>query len=337
MTKNVSFRVLVTFLLALIVSVPAFSQQYTAAETKLVEKAKAYYEKSKYDKAIETLKKVQPAHFYDNDLWELRCSYERDRYNVQLITDYITILKKMGKGTTNFDFSKFKSTQYRQEMINSCSTATLVCGKQEVASKVLHEQFIEPSGVDSAVGDEAKDEYNKGGDDYTNQNYTSAIRSFEKALKIDSSYYYANFKIGMCYYNDEKYEKAVPYFRKAISLEPDMLDPRVNLVDCFMKTKSWQDAYNACIDGIIAYPDTRLFNDLDEIADKLGKTFNRHWMSRDYLPGMITATNQEAVTAEPWSYYREAKDKIGDYCNDKGIVKKKLDFTEQKYLETYAW
>jgi hypothetical protein len=104
-----------------------------------------------------------------------------------------------------------------------------------------------------------------------------------------------------------------------------------------MKTKSWQDAYNACVDGIVAYPDTRLFNDLDEIADKLGKTFNRHWMSRDYLPGMITATNQETVSAEPWSYYREAKDKIGDYCNDKGIVKKKLDFTEQKYLETYAW
>jgi tetratricopeptide (TPR) repeat protein len=337
MNKNSSAKVLFAMIFALLFSVPVLAQQYTAAEAKSVEKAKAYYNKGKYDKAIATIQKVQANHFYDNDLWEIRCEYEYDRYNTQLIADFMAILKKAGKGNANFDFSKLKSTEYRQSMINACSTATLVCGKQETASMVLHEQFIEPSGIDSAVSDDAKDEFSKGSDEYSAQNYASAIRNFEKALKIDSNYYQANYRIAMCYFKDEKYEKAVPYFRRAISIQPEMLDPRINLVQSFMKTKSWQDAYNACVDGIIAYPDIRFFNNMDEICDKLGKSFNRHWMKRDYLPSILSSTTQVGIPDEPWSFYREAKDKISDYCNDEGIVKKKIEFTQQKYLETYSW
>ncbi len=334
MPKNLPMKCLLSLLVALLFSIPVLAQQYSSSETKSIEKAKSLYAKGKYDKSIATLKKVQAVHFYDNDLWEMRCVIEQDRYSAQLLTDFLAILKK---GSADFDFDKLKSTQYHQEMVNACSIATLVCGKQETASKVLHEQFIEPSGVDSAVSDEAKEELNKGSDDYTNSNYPDAIRAYQKALKLDSNYYYANYKIGLCYYFDEKYEKAVPYFRKAISIEPKMLDPRQHLVTSLMKTKNWQDAYEACVDGIIAYPDIRFFTKMEEIADKLGKTFNRHWMSRDYLPSMLTSTTQDPITAEPWSYYREAKNKISDYCNDEGIVKKKLEFTEQKYLEAYSW
>ncbi len=337
MTKNTPMKFLFSLFAVLIISLPVLAQQYTSSEVKSIEKAKSYYAKNKYDKAIATLKKVQVTHFYDDDLWELRCSYEYDRYNAQVILDFLDILKKAGKKNASFDFDKLKSTQYHQEMINACSVATMVCGKQETASMILHEQFIEPSGIDSAVTDEAKNEYSKGGDEFNNSNYSAAIRAYENALKLDSIYYYANYKIGMCYYSDEKYEKAVPYFLKAIALEPKMLSSRQNLVSCLMLSKNWQEAYEACVDGIIAYPDIRFFTKLNLIADKLGKTFNRHWMSRNYLPSMITSTSQGAIAAEPWSYYREAKDKISDFCNDFGIVKKKLEFTEQKYLETYSW
>ncbi len=319
----------------LLFSIPMLAQ-YTSAELKSVEKAKAYYQKSKYDKAIATLKKVQNTHFYDNDLWDLRVSYEYDRYQFQLITDITNLLKKISKGSTNFDLSKLKSTEYRSELIGSCSTATLVCPKQETASWILHEQFIEPS-VDTAVSDEAKEEYNKGGDDYSNANYTSAIRAYEKALKIDSNYYYATYKTAMCYYKDEKYEKAIPFFKKAIRIESNMLDPRQNLVNCYMENKNWQEAYNTCVEGIIVYPDIRYFTKMEVICDKLGKTFNRHWMTRDYMPSMLSSTSQSTITEEPWSYYRQAKDKIGEYCNDDGIIKKKLEFTDQKYLESYSW
>lgn len=328
-------KCLLSLAVTFILSIPALAQ-YSAAEIKTIEKAKGYYSKSKYDKAIATLKKVQLNHFYSNELWELRCAYEYDRYQTQLIADFMSILKKAEKGSTNFDFSKLKSTAYRSELIGACSTSTLVCPKQETASWILHEQFIEPT-VDTAVADETKEAYNKASDDYSASNYTAAIRAYEKALKMDSNYYGATYKIAMCYYKDEKFEKAIPFFKKAIRIEPTMLDPRQNLVNCHMKLKSWQDAYNACVDGIVVYPDIRYFVKLDEICDKLGKSFNRHWMERDYMPSMITSTVQTTIADEPWSYYRQAKDKISEYCNDDGIVNKKLEFTDQKYLESYSW
>jgi tetratricopeptide (TPR) repeat protein len=333
--KNATIKCLLALVVAFILSVPAFAQ-YTSAELKSIEKARAYYDKGKYDKAVTTLKKVQLNHYYQDDLWELRCSYEYDRYQIQLITDFMAILKKAGKGSANFDFSKLKSTAYRNELIQSCSEATLVCGKQETASWILHEQFLEPS-VDTAVAEEAKEAYDKASDDYSANNFSAAIRAYEKALKLDSNYYNATYKIAMCYYKDEKFEKAVPYYQKAIRIEPKMIDPRQNLVNCYIKTKSWQEAYNACVEGIVQYPDIRFFSKMTEICEKLGKRFNRHWMQRNYMPSMIAATAQPAISKEPWSYYREAKNKIADYCNDEGVIKKKLEFTEQKYLETYSW
>ncbi|CAN5342464.1 hypothetical protein BH09BAC5_BH09BAC5_13780 [soil metagenome] len=335
MLKNATSKFLLASVVAFIFSISAFAQ-YSASEVKTIEKSKSLYQKGKYDKAIATLKKVQNGHFYDNDLWELRCNYEYDRYEVQFINDITKLLKQIKKGSTNFDLSKLKSTGYRTEMIGSCSMATLVCPKQETASWILHEQFLEPS-VDSAVSDEAKDEFNKGSMDYSDKNYSNAIRSYEMALKLDSNYYNATYKLAMCYYKNENFEKAIPYFLKAIAIENEMLDPRQNLANCYIKTENWQEAYNTCVDGIILYPDIRYFSKMEDICEKLGKKFNRHWMSRDYLPSMLSSSTQLGIQDEPWSFYRQAKDKIGDYCNDDGIVTKKVEFTDQKYLEAYSW
>ncbi len=340
MIKLINSKVVVTILFVLGILVPVFAQRFTSVEMKSLEKAKNYYNKGKYDQAITTLKKVQQIYFYDNYLWDLRCGYEYDRYNKQFKVDYAKALKAKQKGVPKSDnnLAWAKSTQYRKELIYSCSTASLVCGKQETASMVLHELFIEPLDVDAEVKKEAKEIFAMAGVEYKVQNYNSAIRFYENALKADSNYFYANYRIGMCYFKDEKFELAVPYFKKAISIQPDMLNPRLKLVSCYMKIKNWPEAYSSCVNGIIAYPDILFFMQLNEIADKLGKNLNRHWMGRDYLPGILTITEQESVAAtSPWSFYRSAKDKIGDYCNDYGVVKKKVDFTEQKYLEVFAW
>jgi tetratricopeptide (TPR) repeat protein len=333
--KNATLKGAFAVLVALVLSLPAFAQ-YTSAEAKSIQKSKDLYNKGKYDKAITTIKKVQNAHLYDDDLWQLRCIYEYDRYETQFLKDLIALLNKAAKGNANINTDKMKSSEYYSELLVACYSATLVCGRQEMASLILHEKILEPS-VDTAISEDASEQYSKGNEDYNNQNYSSAIRSYEKALKIDSMYYRATNKIAMSYYKDEKYEKAIPYFRKAIRIEPKMLDPRQNLVNSHMKLKQWQEAYNACVDGIIQYPDVRYFIKLEEIAEKLGKTFNRHWMSRDYLPNIVTSATQGPITEEPWSYYRDAKDKISDYCNDDGIIKKSQSLTEMKHLESYSW
>lgn len=337
MMKKAALRGVFATLLLLVFSIPAFSQ-FTAKEQKSIDKSKELYKAGKYDKAVTTIKKVQMAnHYLSDDLWSLRCIYEYYRYNDQWAKDWAPIYAKASKsGSVTVNTDKLKSTQYYSDLIGSCYLATLLCGKQEFASYVLHEQLIKPS-VDTTVSDDAKELYNKGNEEYNNENYTSAIRQYEKAVRMDSTYYKATYKIARCYFKDEKYEKAIPYYQKSIQLQPEMLDPRQDLVTCFMKQKMWQEAYNECIEGIIHYPDISYFNNLDEICDKLGKTFTRHWMTRTSYPNMMTATAQAPITEEPWSYYRDAKDKIADYCDDDGIVTKSTSLTESKYLEVYSW
>jgi tetratricopeptide (TPR) repeat protein len=337
MLKTSSWKGLIIALVAFLIAAPVFAQNYTAAETKSVEKSKALYNKGKYDKAIATINKVLMAHVHDETLWNLRVVYENTRYNEQYSKDISALVKKMNqKGTVTVDFDKLKSTEYRSELIFACYMATLYADHQRLASSVLHDMKIEPS-VDTAISDEARDYRFKGDEEYALQNYSAAIRQYEKAVSEDSAYYTATFDIAFCYYKDEKYDKAAKWFQKAINLQPEMLNPRYYLVESHINAKEWQQAYDACIEGMIQYPFIGYYEQMEKICDKLDKTFKRHWMEREQMPSMITIANQSISSEEPWSFYSSAKEKIADYCNDEGIIKKSQSLTEQKYLESYSW
>jgi tetratricopeptide (TPR) repeat protein len=328
MIKNAALKSVFGALLLLLFALPV-SAQYSAKEQKAIDKSKQLYNDGKYDKAISTIKKVQATHYKDGELWQLRCLYEKDRYDVQWFKDIMSVIN--GKKS-----SSFKSTGYYTEMIVACYLATLNCEGQTQAGLTLHENIIAPS-TDTAVSDDAKEQYSKGSDEYSDKNYTAAIRYFEKAIKEDSTYYKATVRMGLCYYKDEKYEKAIPWLRKAILLEPLMLTGHDFLIQALIETKDWQGAYDACVDAIISYPYDGYFEKMTTVCDKMGKTFDRHWMSRDYLPNIASSTTQGAISETPWSYYREAKNKIGDYCNDDGMIKKSQDLTQMKHMECYSW
>jgi tetratricopeptide (TPR) repeat protein len=264
--------------------------------------------------------------------------YEDERYDVQYAKDIGALVKKLNKGgggTVTVDFSTMKSTEYRNELVFACYMATLYADHQNFASSLLHDLILKPS-ADSAIGDEARDLKLKGDEELQNQNYSAAARQYEKAVGEDSTYYTATYYTGYCYYKDEKYDKAARWFKKAIALQPDMLNPRYFLVETYINDKQWQAAYDACIEGMIQYPFVGHFDQMEKICEKLDKTFKRHWMEREVMPSVITV-NQTPQNEEPWSFYTSAKEKIADYCNDEGIIKKSQSLTEQKYLEVYSW
>ncbi len=337
MSKNTLLKGAFIALIAFLISAPAFSQNYTAAETKSIEKSKTLYNKGKYDKAVSTITKVQMGHIDDEELWNLRVIYENTRYRVQLSSDIAAIIKKAGKGgNVNVDFDKLKSTTYRGELIFACYMATLHADHQDLASMIMHNMIVKPS-VDTSISDEAKEYREKGDVEYAEKSYSAAIRQYEKALGEDANYYGATFDIGFCYYKDEKYEKAATWFRKAIALQPEMLDPRYYLIECLKNDKKWDEMYTECIEGIIQYPYVGYFTWLEEACEKKDKTLKRHWMSRDYLPNMIGVTSQSTPDKDPWTFYRNAKDKMYDYCDDDGVITKSQTLTESKYLEVYSW
>lgn len=312
--------------------VVGLSAQYSASDSKAIEKSKALFKKAKYDKAITTLAKVQPNYVFDNELWELRVIYEYIRYKTQFQKDINTLVKKAGSGKTIS--VKFKSMEYRSQMLNQCKLATMLCERQGTAHGILFDEMVAES-VDTTVSDEAKEAHGAGDNEYNQENWSAAIKQYQKSLREDSTYYDATLSIGMCYGKQEEWEKAIPWYKKAIRLRPDRLKAHINLVECYTKLKRWDEAYAACVEGIICYPSDELFGSLSEVCEKKGKSFNRHWMFRLNLPNRMN-TDQDAATKDPWSFYRSAKGKIEDNCDDKGIIKSS-ELTSQKYMETYSW
>jgi len=326
-------QILTTLLLLMTFSIA--NAQYSAKEQKAIQKSKDLYQKKKYDKAVASIKKVIDAHPYDNDLWQLRTLYEYDRYQDQLMKDLMDLLTKLSKGQSIPANKKYKYEEYKSDLQITCITASLLCDKQTLGSELLYDFFVKPD-VDTAVADDAKDFYKKGSESMDNKEYSAAIKNFKKALDLQADYYKAAYNIANCYREQEDWENAAIYYKRAIKIEPRMLYPHKKLVDVKMKQKDWSGAYDACINGIICYPDVELFNSMSEICEKRGKTFNRHWMSRTSIPNMINS-NQDPISSEPWSHYRSAKDKISSYTNDIGYIKRSNSLTEQKYLESYSW
>lgn len=318
--------------------VTGLSAQYAAADAKKIEKSKEYFKKGKYDKAVTTLAKVQanPSYLYDNSIWDLRVLYEYIRYKVQYQTDMKELIRKANSPKTyTIDINKLKFVQYNIEMISQCKLATILCEKQGLASSILYDELV-ATKVDTAVSDDARSAYNQGDEEYNQENWSASIKQYQKALREDSTYYNATVSIAMAYEKMEEWEKAANWYEKAKRMQPSRTKPYSGLVDAYSKLKRWDDAYNACVDGIIVYPDNDFFESLGEICEKQGKSFNRHWMSRTYLPNRMN-TNQEAANNEPWSFYRTAKDKIVDNCNDDGVINKSTELTNQKYMEVYSW
>jgi tetratricopeptide (TPR) repeat protein len=140
----------------------------------------------------------------------------------------------------------------------------------------------------------------------------------------------------MAYYKQEDYEKSIPWFKRASVIQPGMSTAYMGLADTYIALKQWENAKNACIDGILVYPDAGYFVRLGTIADKMDKVYRRHWQEHIVTPNDVTLTQTPPNTG-PWVYYRSAKDKIADYCNDDGVITKSIEFTQQKYLEVYSW
>lgn len=334
MTKNAFIRGMLAVAAALILSVPAFAQ-LSASEEKAANKSIEYYKAGKYDKAISTISKVQDKHPFREDLWKLRVVYENERYTSYRSEVIKKAQAKAQKSGGDVTINDPKITTYYISMLVSCSSALMYADNQMEASRLIRVHLIDPK-VDTNVNEKAKEHYDNGDEEYSAEHWNAAIKEYKKALEIDSNYYNAAFSIGIAYYKNEDYNNAIPYLRQAARIAPGRSYPFKAIADCYIELKDWENAKNAAIDGLLVYPDLAFFDQLSKISEKLGKTFNRHFGIRLVTVNDVTQ-QQSAVTTGPWSNYREAKDRISDYCNDDGIVTKKNSITDHKYLEIYSF
>ncbi|NLL31032.1 MAG: tetratricopeptide repeat protein [Clostridiales bacterium] len=61
--------------------------------------------------------------------------------------------------------------------------------------------------------------FTEGNNYYNKRDYKKAIASYKKAIEKGESTTCANYNLGVCYIKLKEYDLAIPYFKKAISMQ----------------------------------------------------------------------------------------------------------------------
>jgi tetratricopeptide (TPR) repeat protein len=329
--KKVKAAFIVLFVILFVSSFAQLSNK----EIKSVRKSTHFYDKGNFEKAIKSLTPVISKNSDNGPLWNIYTEYFYRRYVTQRDKETGELFNSILKDKKHIDINASTSKKYLNEFLNICSKATLFSDKTDQASMYLRIYLVDLP-VDTAIKNDATLEYHNAETAFENQEYLKALELYKKAIEIDSTYFRATLYAGDCYWLTKRYEEAITYYKKAIELQPVLLEPRKFLTDAYISAGEYEKAMDACIDGLFVYPDVGMFNRLDSIAKLMGKTFDRHWISRKYSLNQIRL-NQADIAVEPWSYYREAKSKMAEYCDESGVILKQNDLSQANYLEVYSW
>jgi len=293
--------------------------------------------------------------YYSSDaVWELRIKLRWRIYNYWLDNDrHIEIdsemeakLRKTVKTKADGDsLIKAAKAYYaensiadmkRSELLSSCRVATLYSPTIEDATYYLR-VFLVDARTDTSVSTEAKEFYDVAREEQNKDNFSIAIQNYKKAIEEEPIYYKATLYLGDCYYFKEDYKNAEKYYREAIKLQPNILQPRKDLVISLMKQDKFQEAYDASKEAFIVYPGNEVFGRFGAIVEKLGKKFDRKWIMRGVFPNVIGGEPTENVQNSNWKMYAESKSIIEPFCDSTGTIIKANALTKAEYAEVYAW
>jgi len=328
-------------LLILISSIGTSYSQITKKQSKAIEKSIKLYQDKKYDKAIDKLAPVLEVHKDNKKIWEINIEFYYQNYleTYNSMNSLVSLFKEIeienDDGTTsqltissngNFGFDDF---------IYQCSKSTRLV-ENITTSNVYLRNYLVDTPVDTSISSDAKAAFNGAEVEFQKHNYTKAIELYNKALKFEPNYYKATMYLGDCHWADGRPAKAIEYFKEAVEKEPTLLEPRKYVTDAYIDLNELDKALVACIEGIIVFPDSDMFRRASDICYKKGLNFDRHWMARDFDLNEI-GLEQNVISTTPWSFYRQAKDKIAPFCDDNGIIIKQNELTKQHYMEAYCW
>ena len=338
------FHQLIITSILLLAGIICFSNsfgQISSKELRQIKKAEKYFDQGKYDEAIEKMEPIISNHKDDGRLWDfyVELHFQRYRKNQAFVEQLAFSLQELNSTTEDGKTITMEiSTDDHfglDELIDVCYESTRYI-ENIVRSGIYLRNFLIDQPVDTAVTQDAKDYFNVAEHLVQINDYGQAISYYDSALQIHPEYYKASLYLGDCHWLSGRPNEALEYFKKAIEKRPDLLEPRKYLTDAYIDIEKYDLALEACIEGIIAYPDSDMFRRLQTISNKLGYYYSRYWKPRNFQLNNLNL-DQTAIDHEDWKYYREAKEKIAPFCNNKGLITKENELTDQNYLEAYCW
>lgn len=322
--------------------------QMDAKSVKKLNKAKALVANHKYENAEKIFNSILDKYPYYGTVWDAYADaalkkYQRAKYSEKSFS--ITVSGESDEKSDSLiqQLSALlsgaaASTIYYTQFTNVCRNATLKCEFPSMASAYLRAQYFDADViVDKDIKDTANKIFAKAEKYFAQRNYTEAIKYYQKAIDLDSNFYFAKLYLGDCYYMLEDYVNAVPFFKIAVKGQPKLVEPRKYLVDALMHINADEEALEECIQALLIYPDVGMFSRLETIVNKKGKTFNKKWIPRELLPKSRPTELPKKIDAN-WQLYLNAKNNIDTGIYDrKTFLKKVPEKAGTAYFEVHCW
>ena len=96
--------------------------------------------------------------------------------------------------------------------------------------------------------------YNEGLKYFNNQEYDKAIKYFKKALKKDDEFAFAWDMLGYSYRNKNNFSKAIEYYKKSLTIDPYGRMPLMNIPIAYEYLKDYKEAIKTYKDFIKVFP-----------------------------------------------------------------------------------
>lgn len=187
---------------------------------------------------------------------------------------------------------------------------------------------------DSAASDETKEYIEKADEALNEEFYNKAELNYRKALDLDSANYNAILGLGYTFMGKEDYDSAMVFFTMAKNMQPDLIEPRLKIIDALFYQELYYRAKTECLETIIMYPGFDVKRRYQLVLSKENKYMEEHRFLRGCYPNKMGVDQEDAYGI--WDEYRSAKKKISKYCDENGIIEENGD-TDEKYLEVYSF
>lgn len=327
MKKLISLYFLITFSYA-------FGQTNAA-----IENAIKIYNSGELDKGIALMEKITN-NDCTTDNWSTLVDMYRYRYDFaknnedKAVDVAIAIGENMGAKMERKPYTSSKVCL--EELLSKCKEAGLY-SQCPTATQLLRNYLIDYY-PDENITEKALEEFNEAEGFFGKKDYANSKLHYANALKVQANFYKAHVYLADSYWYLGELDSSIVYFRKAIQMHPDLLEPRKYLVDVLGSAKRYEEAQKECIEAICIYPDQSMFMKLADIAKRQGKKYNDVWIKHGTTINQIDdANNKTKAKNQYWSDYKKAIKDIGKYCNDKGVIVKSNSLTNSDFLEVYSW
>lgn len=142
--------------------------------------------------------------------------------------------------------------------LNEAQNLNFAIPAEKVASLTIKEPISHTAGISGTIINSAasvEDLYNKGLSFQLKQDYQSALLYYQKVIEKDENHFNAHFRIGICCFDMQLYNRAEEAFKETIHIKLDYAEAYLNLGIACANSRRYEEAEEVYKQAIRLKPD----------------------------------------------------------------------------------